>query len=115
MRDIKTRLIEAADYLDYLYEGSKHIPVDLMHDREFRAGLVRPRDNAEVTDVNPVAQFFYGGAAEVFTALGPAALPLLARLLRSEAEAPKIGRTINFNAEVLADHILKEKEKERHG
>lgn len=81
MTDIKARLNEAADYLEHLYEGSKHIPTDLIHDRGYRVGWVHEKN--EHGDL--VAQFHYGGAAEVFMALCPAILPDLARWLREEA------------------------------
>lgn len=108
MTDIPARLTEAADYLDYLYEGAKHIPTELFHDRDFRVGLIHTEQSGGMHH-SEVAQFFYGGAAEVFLTLGPAALPLLAQLLRSEAEGTSIGRPVNFNAKILADHILKAK------
>jgi len=109
--DIKARLTEAADYLDHLYGGSKHVPADLMHDRDFRRGLVRPTASAEVTDVHPVAQFFWGGLPEVFLALGPAALPLLSKLLRTQAEERSgVPSQSDMAAIALADHILAQKE-----
>lgn len=107
MTDIKARLTEAADHLDWLYEGARHIPTDLIHDRDFRVGLVRSGD---LDPDRPVAQFFWGGAAEVFLTLGPDALPILASMLRSEADAIDIGRSVNFNAKILADHVLNTKE-----
>lgn len=86
MTDVKARLTEAADYLDYLYEGSKHIPAEAFHDKH-RRGVVRAfqADPHSPEPAALVAQFFYGGAADVFLALGPGALPLLSALLRHEA------------------------------
>ena len=80
-------LRQAADICESLHEGARHIPADLIHDRDFRMGLVVPEaPHADVqSNVNPVAQFFYGGAAEVFLTLGPAALPLLASIFRTMA------------------------------
>lgn len=107
MSDVRAWLTSAADHLDYLYEGARHIPTDLVHDRDFRMGLVRTRED-DGHHTRDIALFFYGGAAEVFMTLGPAALPLLATLLRTEAghAAPTDG------AVQLADHILKIKEQE---
>lgn len=103
MSDAKARLTEAAEHLDWLYEGAKHLPSDLVHDRDFRMGLVRSENRS-------VAQFFYGGAAEVFMTLGPDVLPLLSTLLRSEA-----GRiTPTYGSVQLADHIIATKETTRH-
>ena len=99
----RERLIEAADHLDYLYEGSKHIPTDLFHSAINRGWVL---DRAP--DSRPVAQFLYGGAAEVFLTMGPAALPLLSPLLRQVADNPTDG-TVTA-ALTLADHILKQKE-----
>lgn len=79
MTNIKDRLTEAADYLDYLYEGSKHVPDDLFQPEGERSIVLSPSAD------RPVAQFFWGGVAEVFVALGPAVLPLLAQWLRDEA------------------------------
>ncbi len=116
MTDIKARLTEAADYLEYLFEGSKHVPDGLFQTAAQR-GLVRgPADEV-------VAQFFYGGAADVFIALGPAALPLLARMFRAETycagddgDHEKSGCTDTnctaLAALKLADYILKAKETE---
>jgi hypothetical protein len=97
--DDSARLSEAADYLDHLHESSKHIPADPI-----------PHDfNAQ-----PVAQFFYDGAAEVFLALtlGPASLPLLAQWLRDEHKWNRAfeGASSRAAALALADHILKAKE-----
>jgi hypothetical protein len=110
MTDIKARLTEAADYLDNLYEGSRYIPGDLIHS-EAQRGLVKalPEDAPDATRAHPVAQFFYDGAAEVFLALGPAALPLLADVLRTEASEEWLPGAA---AVALANHILKEKERQ---
>ena len=114
------RLTLAADRLDHLHEGAKHIPTDLIHDRDFRMGLVR-------TQQVEVAQFFYGGAAEVFLTLGPAVLPMLAKLLRAEVKSVKASESIHgiltrpsgdqpqyldstVAALAFADHILKTEE-----
>ena len=116
MNSIKSRLEEAADYLDHLYEGSKHIPTDLFHPEDERGIVLSMSPSAH----KPVAQFFWGGATEVFLALGPVALPLLSRLLRTEA-AGSAGDEIHdarcvpeectgVAAVALADHILKAKE-----
>lgn len=112
MTDIKNRLTGAADHLDYLYEGAKHLPADLIHSDE-RRGLV-----TTVVTERPVAQFFWGGAAEVFLALGPAALPILARILREEARvtiSEAHGENCSDDCVTLdylrlADHILITKE-----
>lgn len=100
---IAARLNEAADYLDYLYEGAKHIPTDMFHDEE-RKGLVR-------TQQREAAVFFYSGAAEVFLTLGPAALPVLAGWLRATARVYSgvPGERIQA-ALAFADHVLKTKE-----
>jgi hypothetical protein len=99
------RLIEAADYLDHLHAGSKHIPTDLIHDRDFRVGLVCTQTQSPT---QTVAQFFWGGAAEVFLALGPASLPLLSQLLRDECKWNRAfdGASSRAAALALADHIL---------
>ena len=102
MTDIPARLREAADHLDHLYEGAKHIPTDMFEDEE-RNGYVR-------TSHWEVALFRWGGAAEVFLALGPAALPLLAEWLRATARVysgvpgDRIQAALAF-----AEHILKTK------
>lgn len=104
MTDIKARLLEAADNLDHLHEGSKHIPTDLVHSDATR-GLVKCADR-----VQPVALFYFGGAAEVFLTLGPAVLPLLAQTLRKAAEDHfGVPSETVLAACDLADHILKEK------
>jgi hypothetical protein len=95
----RQQLIKAAERLEYLYERSKHIPTDLIHDRGYRVGWVHEKSATGEL----VAQFHYGGAAEVFLTLGPAVLPILADVLRTEA-----GRAVpNGDAVRLADHILK--------
>lgn len=114
MTGIKTRLIEAADYLDYLFEGSRHVPMDLRHS-------TRIRGRVEDSDENTVALFFYGGVPEVFLALGPAVLSLLSRWLRTEAtygsgsdihdESCQAGWCQAVDALAVADQILKAKEK----
>lgn len=120
------RLNRAAYRLDHLYEGAKHIPTDLFHDRDFRVGLV----NSESHEPGPsIAQFYWGGAAEVFLALGPAVLPMLAKLLREEARNVAMSESINgllaqnrsdaqpsylasaLAALAFADHILNTEEK----
>lgn len=111
MTDIKAQLIEAAVYLDYLFEGSRHVPMDLRHSK-------RIRGRVEDGDENTVALFFYGGVPEVFLALGPSVLPLLARWLRTEVtygegihdESCQAGWCQAMDALALADHILKSKE-----
>jgi hypothetical protein len=105
MTDIVARLNAAADHLDWLYEGAKHIPSDMIHDRDFRMGMVR-------ADQWKVAQFFYGGAAEVFLTLGPDVLPLLSKLLRTTAASHlcNLGTETADAVVALADHILKAKE-----
>lgn len=126
MTDIKARLLEAADYLDYLHEGSRHIPVSLAHSK-FSSGLVIKAGGSDTNEWH-VAHFFWGGAAEVFIALGPAVLPLLAKWLRSEADDAAMIDAINdkdtdnpgktrvlyrpqaSDALALADHILKTRE-----
>lgn len=101
------RLIKAADRLDYLYEGSKHIPRDLAHS-EVTRGLV-VKDGRSATNERPVAQFFWGGAAEVFVTLGPAVLPLLATLLRkTAADRAGVPSATVLAALAFADHVLKE-------
>jgi hypothetical protein len=75
-------LRQAADICESLHEGSKHIPADLIHDRGYRVGWVH--EGSATGDL--VAQFHYGGAAEVFLTLGPAFLPLLAATFRSVAK-----------------------------
>lgn len=105
---ITGRILAAADHLDYLHEGSRHIPTDLIHDRDFRVGLVCTR-NQQVGQT--VAQFFYGTAAEVFMTLGPACLPLAATLLRAVAAGSlDVPSDVTMSAYRLADHILKIKE-----
>lgn len=126
MSTIAVRLTEAADYLDYLHEGAKHIPADLERNTDIK-GLVAQPERPD-GGVHRVAQFFYGGAAEVFLALGPAVLPLLAKLLREEARNVAMSESINgllaqiksdaqpmylesaLAAVTVADHILKSKE-----
>lgn len=126
MTDIKARLLEAADHLDYLHEGSKHIPTDLVHSEE-RRGLVMSTET-DAHRARQVGQFFWGGAAEVFITLGPAVLPLLANWLHSEADDVAMIDAINSrdpdnpgktrvlyrpqtsDALRLADHILKTRE-----
>jgi hypothetical protein len=110
MTDTVARLNEAADHLDWLYEGARHIPSDLIHDRGFRMGLVCTRNQQPG---QTVAQFFYGGAAEVFLTLGPEALPLLSKLLRTTAASYFVNLPETAKAVVaLADHILKAKGEE---
>lgn len=109
MTDTVARLNEAADHLDWLYEGAKHIPSDLIHDRGFRMGLVCTKDQRPG---QTVAQFFYGGAAEVFLTLRPEALPLLSKLLRITAASHlcNLGTETADAVIALAGHILKAKE-----
>ncbi len=108
MSGIKETLNAAADRLDRLHEGSEHIPDGIMHDREFRRGLVR-------TETERVAQFYYGGAAEVFIALGPESVPLLADLLRALARDHGAMRPQLLGSSlVFAKHVLNTTTKE-HG
>lgn len=78
MKDIKKQLIAAADYLDELYEGAKHIPENLRHSPKVKGRV-------EDYDQNTAALCFYGGMAESIVTLGPAMQPLLAQWLRTES------------------------------
>jgi len=112
--DLKERLLAAADYCDWLYEGSKHVPTDLRHSERIRG---RIEDGEE----NTAAIVFYGGLAEVYLSLGSGVLSVLARWLRTEAKTWAGDEIHERNcsavvctgcaAEELADRLLKAKEK----
>lgn len=119
MIDIKARLTEAADYLDHLYEGARHIPEDLRHSPKVRG---RVEDHNE----NTAALCFYGGLAEVILALSPASIPGIAQWLRTEAacnagdeDHEATGCTVEtctaLAALAVAENILKVKEKDGDG
>ena len=104
-------LRQAADICESLHEGARHIPADLIHDREFRVGLVNSNEGGEGFTPPSVAQFYYGGAAEVFLTLGPAVLPLLASIFRTMArygsnDSRVIYRVPGPEILALARHII---------
>lgn len=117
MTDLRPRLVEAADYLEQLHEAAAHIPEDQVQ-HEVKGMVVT--EHGAVREL--VAQFFFGGAVEVWMTLGPAALPIVAGWLRTEARITasdevhdgncRNGTCTTVSALALADHILKVKEKQ---